>query len=659
MLNYRQTNHALTILALLSCFTFAGIGDKENEWFWLSLRTMGAGCASAAAFGYRQEEVQAETDNENTRLLEAVGDVKQGHDWREYQLQIAHAQQIESYEARCAYLEKLVEQSEEASFEQIESAKDQLAIASHRLQQERDLLEQEKLLLDQHWEAQQQGLLDRESALQEREETYETAILEEYRDRIEALQAKEQALENQEQQMLEGFEREWTEREGVYSQMVDASIQEAQRLKQPDLPTGGTPHELLARDAIRFLHEHGVIAKQTIVKTLPKQKFEVLFSVLPVTPTKQDASFARDVAEAYKKIERELLKPLRAVVVGCNHDPAVEPISIPFAGLKLTFDVSGVDWVASEKIEKTDAGNLLPEPKPEHFEEFIQRAPHIGMFGATRVGKTVAMNNVIGVMQKLLGGNATLIVGDAKLSKELKALKPKYLGAKQVLMGLRDASDEVQHRIDLRHDDYLHDRPLREFETDRRIYLFDEINEVIRRFNMPIDLEDIEFLTDNDFPRKFAVSTYLMRIWQMGAELGVASLITGQNLMAGTLKINIVDLENVGLMYLGGAISVGINYRCKGTEKSLMEQEFQTRRELREKSPDDLRFKYYAMFAAANERPYFSQLPPPGQYALVGVETAVESPTTSDLIEEEVEEVEIDLESLWDLDSEDCHEDEL
>lgn len=655
MLNYRQTNHLLTVLALLSCFSFAGIGDKENQWFWLSMRVMGAGCAVAAVYGYSQEEKDAELNNESTRLLDAVGDVKQGHDWEKYQLALNHTKEIESFERAIAQLHQQLEVSEQPVFEQTETANERLALEYHRLQQEREQHAQEKALLDEHWDTQQQSLEAQQQALQEREETHETAILEEYRSRIEALQEKELALELQEKQMLEGFEREWTEREGFYSQIADAAIQEAQNLKQPDLPAGGSPHELLARDAIKFLREHGIIAKHTLVKTLPKQRFEVLFSVLPITPTAQDSSGVRNLAEAYKKIEKELLKPLRTVVIGCNSDPSVEPISLPFSGLKLTFDVSGIDWDARQKVEKLDPVNLLPEPPPEHFEDFIRRAPHIGFFGATRVGKTVGMNNVIGVMQKVLGDNATLIVGDAKLSAELKALRPRYLGAKECLHGLRDASNEVQHRIDLRHDDYNHNRPLRTFDHDKRIYLFDEINEVIRRFNNPVDPDDIEFLQENDFPRRFAVSTYLMRIWQMGAELAVMSLIAGQNLMAQTLKINIVDLENVGLMYLGGAISVGINYRCKGSEKNAMEQEFETRRELKEQFPDDPKFKFYAMFANSGDRPYFARMPAPGHYAIAGLESGLEALKTPDLTEDST----FDLEKLWEMDSEEFPDDEL
>jgi hypothetical protein len=256
---------------------------------------------------------------------------------------------------------------------------------------------------------------------------------------------------------------------------------------------------------------------------------------------------------------------------------------------------------------------LILEPTSEHFTAFIENCYHIGLFGPTRIGKTITMNNILGAMQQRLGNTAELIVGDAKLSTALKALKPRYLGARECLIGLRDAADEIQHRIDLREADYRSDRPLTNFSSDQRIYFFDEINEVIARFNTPVDPTDIEWLKDHDFPLKYAVSTYLFRIWRMEAELGILSLIAGQNLMANVLKINIVDLENLGLMFMSGAISVGIQYRCKGSEKAEMEEQYRLRRERYFKTKD-ICFKHYGFFCLPNEKPYFAQMPAPETY---------------------------------------------
>jgi len=491
------------------------------------------------------------------------------------------------------------------------------------LQRELERVQSERALLDQWHEQQQHSLAEWEASLMEKEQTFEAALNAQIQEAQDHYDAKHAELESRHEKLLAAIEAEMQEQKTFYTELVGEALSEAHKLKKPDLPAGGSPYELLARDAIRTLYEYGVIVKQPVVKPLTKSRFELSFAILPIEPAPTNGSnkatkihFVRNLSEAYKLIERDLLKPLRAAVPGCNSDPSVEPISVPFAGIKLTFDVSGIDWVEQEKLEKTNPALLLQEPSPEHFQTFIQRASHIGLFGGTRVGKTVAMNNIIAVQQQLLGGNAKLIVGDAKLSVEIRALRPAYLGAEECLLMLRDASDEVQKRIDLRAEDYRQNRPLRLFDHDKRIYLLDEINEVISRFNNPLDPKDIEFLDAHEMPKRFAVSIYLLRIWRMGAELGLLSLIAGQNLMANVLKMNIVDLENLGILFVGGAISVGIGYRCKGNERTAMEQEFQQRRALREQFPDEPQFKYYAMFALANEKPYMAKMPGVGEYAV-------------------------------------------
>ena len=60
-------------------------------------------------------------------------------------------------------------------------------------------------------------------------------------------------------------------------ELVGEALSEAHKLKKPDLPAGGSPYELLARDVIRTLYEYGVIVKQPVVKPLTKSRFELSF----------------------------------------------------------------------------------------------------------------------------------------------------------------------------------------------------------------------------------------------------------------------------------------------------------------------------------------------------------------------------------------------
>ena len=70
------------------------------------------------------------------------------------------------------------------------------------------------------------------------------------------------------------------------------------------------------------------------------------FEVLLVLVDGKLSTPIRSSGEALKKVEKELLKPLRIGVPGCYADPIAEPID---GGLKLTFDVSGTDWEALDQ----------------------------------------------------------------------------------------------------------------------------------------------------------------------------------------------------------------------------------------------------------------------------------------------------------------------
>ena len=621
------TPHILTGFACFSLFSFAMTGDIGFRWFWNATKLLGAGAAIEAAILYQKRGREEALTLENQHVSTVTGDLRYGYE-TQLDAQRSHYEQtiqqlLAQSQADIQTLRQQLEQAELRKLQAVETERERLALEWSRLQRELERLQSERTLLDQWHDDQQVALAAWEGNLTAQEESFEAALQAKIQEAQAHYDAKHAELESRHEKLLAAIEQELTEQKTFYMELVGEALSEAHKLKKPDLPAGGSPYELLARDVIRTLYEYGVIVKQPVVKPLTKSRFELSFAILPIEPPSTNAGnkstqvhYVRNLSEAFKLIERDLLKPLRAAVPGCNSDPKVEPISVPFAGIRLTFDVSGIDWEAQEKLEKTNPALLLKEPSPEHFEAFIQRASHIGLFGGTRVGKTVAMNNIIAVQQQLLGGDAKLIVGDAKLSVEIRALRPSYLGAEECLLMLRDASDEVQKRIDLRAEDYRQNRPLRLFDHDKRLYLLDEVNEVISRFNNPLDPKDIEFLDAHAMPKRFAVSIYLLRLWRMGAELGILSLIAGQNLMANVLKMNIVDLENVGLQFLGGAISVGINYRCKGSEKTAMEQEFQQRRALREQYPDEPQFKYYAMFALANEKPYMAKMPGVGAYAV-------------------------------------------
>ncbi|MEP0913278.1 hypothetical protein NDI45_20410 [Leptolyngbya sp. GB1-A1] len=630
-----QVKPRLWLLVLATCSTLT-FGYRPPQpllatLFW-AIRVGGAACAIVAL--YRDPEVEiydpiaeatALHQFQMSRLQESHQLALQQKQWEIQQFYDAHTQQqvqatIDHYAAlfqrrelellnlRQALADAQIQaetekqyltQSWQRQWDNLEIQVAELEASKNQLRAERDLI---------HEWAEQQSL-ELEADRQEQQE------------QINLRAAKlEASLEEQRQAMIAEFERQFDAMAALNQKRIDdyrkliADLEdtiESQRLyiyelHQPEYCKGASPEELLADCVITYLFEHGIIVKSPQVVPYNKHKFRLTFAVLPIAPGRnKDNKYAESLIDAYKRLER-VKEGIKGVVRGCKSMPELE---IKHRQLQLTIDTSGVDWEAETRRQK----DVIAEPPVEHFEQFIESCYHIGLFGPTRMGKTVTINNILGVMQDRMSGNAQLIVGDAKLSTALKVLKPRYLGAKECLKGLRDAANEVQRRIDLRDSDYRTDRPLRDFSHDQRIYFFDEINEVISLFNQPIDPDLIEWLKDNDFPSRFAVSTYLSRLWRMGAELGVLTLIAGQNLMANQLKINVVDLENLGLIFMGGAISVGINYRCKGTEKTEMEGEYRLRRE-RYFRTKNKQYKYYGLFALPNEQPYFAQMPAPDSY---------------------------------------------
>jgi hypothetical protein len=631
----REVKPRLWLLVLATCSTLT-FGYRPQQpllatLMWV-IRLGGAVCAIAAL--YRDPEIEiydpiaeatALHQLQLSRLQEQHQLVLQQKQWEIQQYYDAHtAQQIQ---ATIDHYGKLLQQKE---YELLQLRQ---ALTNQQVE-----FETEKQQLTQSWQSQWDRLEVQTAELEviknqlkaERDAIHAwaeekavelDATERETRSQLSTRAAKlEQDLDHQRQLLIEEFEKQHNALVAAAQKEIDRYRQliadqeatiESQRmyiynLQQPQYVEGTTTEELLADRVIAYLYEQGIIVRSPLVTPYGKAKFRLSFGILAIVPGKNDkGKYAESLIDAYKRLER-VKEGIRGVVPGCRTMPDLELLH---RQIRLTIDTSGVDWEA----EARRAAEAIPEPPQEHFELFVESCYHIGLFGPTRMGKTVCINNILAVMQRRLGGNAELIVGDAKLSTALKVLKPRYLGAKECLKGLREAADEVQRRIELREADYRSDRPLREFTQDQRIYFFDEINEVISLFNQPIDPDVIEWLKDHDFPPKFAVSTYLLRLWRMGAELGVLTLIAGQNLMANQLKINVVDLENLGLLFMGGAISIGINYRCKGTEKSNLEAQYRLRRERYFKTKNK-QYKYYGLFALPNEQPYLAQMPAPDAY---------------------------------------------
>ncbi|MBD2094246.1 hypothetical protein H6F90_03675 [Trichocoleus sp. FACHB-591] len=618
----RPSNHVLVVLALLSLFSFVGIGDRSHQWLWVSLRVVGCGAALSAAYGYSQEEETIQSTDEHTRLLEVANEVREGYEWQQYNLQLQHQREIEQYEQVLAQLQTQLQAAEVVNFDQMEAERERLALDYDRLQKERERLTQEQALLEEHYDRQQQALEAREAALREQEEAFEAAMREQIAQERDRLQAQEDALNERERLMLQHFEQEWAEREEFYAAIADAAVQESYSLKKPDLPRGTSHEELLAREAIRCLYEHGIVVKKPFVRPLPRDRFELCFEVLPVLVDGKLSTPIRSSGEALKKIEKDLLKPLRIAVPGCCADPIAEPID---GGLKLTFDVSGTDWEALERDRKARA-DAIHDPDPSHLATFVKENPQICLMGDSGEGKTTLINNLILLMEQDLGENVGLILTNPKPNEETDLSKLKYADFDSSIFGLLEAATEILYRLDLNTNALLErrtipDNPLPIFTP--LIYFFDEFSEIAGVWNRckpevmeevldefaatlpPEKLHVMDFIRKRVSPSSFA-GDLLKFCWRVGRSEKVKLLIAGQNLKASSIGVLITDLNQTAILYLGEAIREGIETRISSWQKESLNQEYAHRsQKVAEKKAN----RFYGLFVPKGSKAYFSTLP--------------------------------------------------
>ncbi|GEM_PF-1400102 len=643
----RQANHTLTLFALLSLLTFVGINDKPNRWFWVSLRLLGCGAALAAVYGYTQDERAGVQHDEHTRLLDASSEIRDGYEWQRYHQQLQYQRQIEQYETTIAQLQAQLQTAEESNFERLEAEKERLALDYHRLLAERDRLTQEQALLEAHHDARQEALELQRQAIDARESELEKSFQEQVELERTRLRAKEDALEQREQSMLQGFEREWAEREAFYAQIADAALQESHSLKQPDYPLGHSHEELLACEAIRCLYEHGIISKNPVVQGLPNGRFALRFKVLPVLIDGKITTPIRSLGEAFKRIERELIKPLRIAVRGCCADPQVEPID---SGLQLTFDVSGTDWEALEQARQAKA-DTIAEPDPSHLTAFVQANPQICLMGDSGEGKTTLINHLAHLMEVALGGVAELSIVNPKPNEDTDLSKLKYADFETAIFGLLAAATEILSRLDgntsallQRREDPHH--PLPQFVPT--IYFFDEFSELAGVWNKckpevmaevldqfetmlaPEKRQAMAFIRKRVSPSTFAADL-LKFCWRVGRTEKVKLLIAGQNLKAGTIGTTIQDLHQTAIIYLGEAIREGIEHRVSSWQKADLQQEYAQRAQ---KVAAGKANRFYGLFVPKGSKAYFATLPDAGTLLVHPAAPAVsDTPKTVQMLE--------------------------
>jgi hypothetical protein len=135
------------------------------------------------------------------------------------------------------------------------------------------------------------------------------------------------------------------------------------------------------------------------------------------------------------------------------------------------------------------------------------------------------------------------------------------------------------------------------------------------------DPDVVEFLKSHDFPLdekgnpvKNIVGILLKRCWRLGRSLGIMIVIAGQNLMPSQLGVNIDDLQNMGILYLGTSSKKGIEERgtSRGEKNYLIRQYA-----MRVKSGQE----FFGLFSDAAGDSWLASLPSPGEYSAWEVAT--------------------------------------
>ncbi|MDJ0733243.1 MAG: hypothetical protein QNJ47_04005 [Nostocaceae cyanobacterium] len=291
------------------------------------------------------------------------------------------------------------------------------------------------------------------------------------------------------------------------------------------------------------------------------------------------------------------------------------------------------------------------EPPKTHFQKFLDDSHQVCLLGSTGDGKTTLIGNILGLFNQLLGGSAQLVITNPKVSESSigELASAKYLGFKESIFGLLEAATAIMYRLWLNEKAARSGQPLPQHQPI--IYFFDEYSEVaarwnavdvkvfnktLKRFKQLLDPDQLqvfeneieEFLKPSDFAGQL-----LKFIWRVGRSEKVKSLIAGQNLMPNTLKVNVVDLLNTGIIALGDTAGWALENTISMFASEGLKHEFNLRIEIAQSASKDEPEKYFGVFKSPKSRPYFALLPAPSSYqseSLLAGETVKNSPDKSE-----------------------------
>jgi len=563
------------------------------------------------------------------------------------------------------------------ALEQLNQERDKIVLKEMQFQRQQEKLESERhqlqaehKQLDQWLAQQKQSLAQQKEALESREVTLETRLAQQYQEHLQELQSREQALRDHElafeaqleqrvlaeetrlkeleAQMGENFERLWSEREQLYSAVVNKAMTEAYRLKQPDKTSGATHEELLADKVIDLFHQHGIIVKRPVVEPKPHNKFELTFTILPVDPVvnknrgADEPEYITNLVDAFKLIDTRLHEGVKAVVPGCESRPKVEMV---YGGIKLAIDISGIDWEAQAQERKRAKEPQVIEADPNWLLLVAETGNHFRITGPTDSGKSVLADNLVGALRAVFGTLSVTLADPKYPFTEWTTFEPNFKGAEECLVGVGKLERLVDSRFIQARLDKDAGRPIREFPAE--LFALDEAE---------ILMDEARLRDDIDPPGRGQLSMQrnLARMLRKGLKLGrgltkkkgkgLKVLYVAQSPLCSRLGLNRDDFDQSVNIFIGENIPRALEEELKGKVSAADKAFWLDQYHMRIERGDT----YFCLVKLPGKRPFIATMPLPGTYAVQGIATSqLSEPEAVDgtIDEDELNMIELDGET--------------
>ena len=600
-------------------------GLPNPDWIvWQLIRTT-AGISSALVvaqqFSPRQD---AEADE-----MQTWWDIKaQQHDAEKLQL-------ISHYEAELMRWQQHIQQEREqfqqtlnARHQQLDDREVQLEIATQQFQQEKLNIYQ---YLDEQHQQQEQAQQEAQAALESRKtqleqdlETKRSSIQEQFINEWNILRAKTDSEIEQYQHLIHDLESQ-----------KQRLIEALHSLQQPDRFDGISPDELIGDRIIDYLYQYGIIVRNPTIKPLSAHKRELSFNVQAIAPGYDpNDEFSHDLLSAYKRLN-DIKTGLKAIVPNCRTIPTTD---LKNSQITVTIDISGIDRDAPK--------NPIKAVAPDYLLHVASASNHFRLSGPTDSGKSTLADNLIGALSQTFGGFRVVLLDPKYPFSEWTTFNPNYKGFRDCLNGIAEIGDRVDARLEEAKRLVEQGKPIPDYEPE--LIAVDEL-EVL--YDEALVLDD--YTASGKSPSQKKLIQSLRKGLKVGRGLtkakgnGIKVMYVTQSPLCSRIGLNRDDFDQSSNIWLGENIPRALSEELQGKISTGDRDDCLQQYHLRVNAGE----QYVGLFKLPSKRPFIAPLPLPGAYSLTHTDLPKSDsnrPTSP----------EIDLEKLWDLDSDDYPDDE-